>query len=98
MNSKIERRVTLLYTLVIFLFLTWIREIVTERAPNRRSDYKEEKPAKKHFYEAFDNVFCKLAFSWAGIGFSDNFTVKARKCDYDAKDQKTRSKRRFRDL
>ena len=22
-------------------------------------------------------VFCKLAFLWAGIGFSDNFTVKA---------------------
>ena len=56
MNSKIERRVTLLCTLVIFLVLTWIREIFTERAPNRRSDDKEEKPAKKHFYEAFDSV------------------------------------------
>ena len=55
-NSKIERRVTLLCTLVIFLVLTWIREIFTERAPNRRSDDKEEKPAKKDYYEAFDSV------------------------------------------
>ena len=41
---------------------------------------------------------CKLAILWAVIGFSNNFTVTARKCDYDAKHQKTRSKRRFRDL
>ena len=43
-------------------------------------------------------LFCKLAFLWAVIGFSKNFTVTARKCDHDAKHQKTRSKRRFRDL
>ena len=35
-------------------------------------------------------VFCKLAFLWAGIGFSDSFTVKAPKCDYDGKHQKAR--------
>ena len=40
-------------------------------------------------------VFCKLTFLWAGIGFSDNFTVKAQKCDYDDKHKKTTSKRRF---
>ena len=56
MNSKIERRVTLLCTLVVFLVLTWIREIFTGRAPNRRSDDKEEKQAKKDYYEASDSV------------------------------------------
>ena len=56
MNSKIERRVTLLCTLVIFLVLTWIREIFTGRAPNRRSDDKEEKQAKKDYYEASNCV------------------------------------------
>ena len=56
MNSKIERRVTLLCTLVIFLVLTWIREIVTVRAPNRRSDDKQEKQAKNYYYEASDSV------------------------------------------
>ena len=56
MNSKIKRRVTLLCTLVIFLVLTCIREIVTVRAPNRRSDDKQEKQAKKDYYEASDSV------------------------------------------
>ena len=55
MNSKIERRVTLLCRLVIFFVLTWIREIFTGRAPNRRSDDKEEKKAKKEYYEASDS-------------------------------------------
>ena len=35
-------------------------------------------------------LFCKLAVLWAVIGFSDNFTVKTPKCDYDRKHQKTR--------
>ena len=35
-------------------------------------------------------VSCKLALLWALIGFSDNFTVKTPKCDYDRKHQKTR--------
>ena len=43
-------------------------------------------------------LFCKLAVLWAVIGFSKIFTVTARKCDYDGKHQKTRSKQRFRDL
>ena len=43
-------------------------------------------------------VFCKLAILWAVVGFSKNFSVKAPKCDYDGKHQKTRSKRRFRDV
>ena len=33
-----------------------IREIFTVRAQNRRSDDKEEKQAKKHYFEAFDSV------------------------------------------
>ena len=41
---------------------------------------------------------CKLAILWAVIGFSKNFTVTVRKCDYHGKHQETRSKRRFRDL
>ena len=56
MNSKIERRVRVLCTLVIFLVLTWIREIVTVSSPNRRSDDKEEKHAKKDYYEVSDSV------------------------------------------
>ena len=56
MNSKIERRVTVPCILVIFLVLTWIREIFTVRAPNRRSNEKEEKQAKKDYYEAPDRV------------------------------------------
>ena len=43
-------------------------------------------------------LFCKLAILWAVIGFSKNFTVRVRKCDYHGKHQETRSKRRFRDL
>ena len=43
-------------------------------------------------------LFCKLAVLWAVIGFSKIFTVTARKCDCDGKHQKSRSKRRFRDL
>ena len=43
-------------------------------------------------------LFCKWAVLWAVIGFSKIFTVTARKCDYDEKHQKTRSKQRFRDL
>ena len=35
-------------------------------------------------------VFCKLGFLWAVIAFSDNFTVKAPKCDYDGRQKKTR--------
>ena len=56
MNSKIERGVTLLCILVIFLVLTCIRDIFTVRAPNRRSDDKEERQAKNDYYEAFDSV------------------------------------------
>ena len=33
-------------------------------------------------------VFCKMAFLWAVIAFSDNFTVKAPKCDYDESTKK----------
>ena len=56
MNSKIERGVTILCILVIFLVLTCIREIFTVRAPNRHSHDKEEKQAKNDYYEAFDRV------------------------------------------
>ena len=57
MNSKIERRVTVLCTFLIFLVLTWIREIVTVRAPNRRSDDKEEKQAVHLHLHLFSENF-----------------------------------------
>ena len=34
-----------------------MREIFIVRAPNWRSDYKQEKQAKKDYYEASDGVF-----------------------------------------
>ena len=47
-------RLTLLCTLVIFLVVTCIREIFTVRAPTRRSDDKEEKQAKKDYYDYYE--------------------------------------------
>ena len=35
-------------------------------------------------------VFWKLVISWAVIGFSENFTVKTAKYDYDVDHQITR--------
>ena len=35
-------------------------------------------------------VFCKLAIFWAVRGFSENFTVKTPKSDYDGEHQITR--------
>ena len=35
-------------------------------------------------------VFWKLVIFWAVIGFSENFTVKTAKCDYDVDHQITR--------
>ena len=37
-------------------------------------------------------VFCKLAIFYPVIGFSEKFTVKDLKCDYDAKHQKNKVK------
>ena len=56
MNAKIKRRVTVLCTLVIFLVRTGISEIFTVKAPNGRSDDKQEKQAKKDYFEASDCV------------------------------------------
>ena len=55
-NAKIERRVKVLCTLVIFSVLTGFSEIFAVRAPNWRSDDKEEKQAKKDYYEASNCV------------------------------------------
>ena len=35
-------------------------------------------------------VFWKLVIFWAVIGFSENFTVKAPKCNYHGKNKITR--------
>ena len=56
MNTKITRRVTVLCNIVIFLVTTGISEIFTVKAPNGRSDDKQEKQAKKDYFEASDCV------------------------------------------
>ena len=56
MNTKITRRVTVLCNMVIFLVTTGISEIFTVKAPNGRSDDKQEKQAKKDYFEASDSV------------------------------------------
>ena len=56
MNTKIAKRVTVLCNMVIFLVTTGISEIFTVRAPNWRSDDKQEKQAKKDYFEASDSV------------------------------------------
>ena len=45
-----------LQILVFVLVLTGFSEIFTVRAPNWRSDDKQEKQAKKDYYEASDSV------------------------------------------
>ena len=56
MNTKITRRVTVLCNMVIFLVTTGISEIFTVKALNGRSDDKQEKQAKKDYFEASDSV------------------------------------------
>ena len=56
MNTKITRRVTVLCNMVIFLVTTGISEIFTVRARNGRSDDKQEKQAKKDYFESSDSV------------------------------------------
>ena len=51
-----ERRVTVLCKLDIFLVLTGFSDIFTVRAQNWRSDDKQEKQAKKDYYQASDCV------------------------------------------
>ena len=56
MNTKIERRLTVVCKLVIFLVLTEFRKIFIVRAPNGRSDDEQEKQDKKDYYEVSDSV------------------------------------------
>ena len=56
MNTKITRRVTVLCNMVIFLVTTGISEIFTVRARNGHSDDKQEKQAKKDYFETSDSV------------------------------------------
>ena len=95
MKTKIERRLTVLCKLVMLLVLTGFSEIFTARAPNWRSDDKLEKQAKKDYYEASKSDF-QIAYLLGVIRFSENFPVKAQKCDYYGKHQITRWKRWFR--
>ena len=60
MNAKIER--ITLQILVFVLVLTGFSEIFTVRAPNCRSDDKQEKQAKKDYYEASDSLLQRAIF------------------------------------
>ena len=55
-KTKIDKRVRVLFKLVIFLVLSGISEIFTVRAPNWRSHDKQEKQAKKDYCETSDSV------------------------------------------
>ena len=55
-NTKVARRVTVLCNMVIFLVTTEISEIFSVGAPNWRSGDKQEKQAKKDYFEASDSV------------------------------------------
>ena len=78
MNSKIERRVTLLCTLVIFLVLTCIREIFNVRAANKSDALMISiiRQAKNDFYDASYSV---LTIFWVIMLLSKNFTLTAPK-------------------
>ena len=56
MKTKIERSGRKVCKLVIFLVLTGISEIFTVKAPNWRSYDKQEKQARKDYFEASDSV------------------------------------------
>ena len=55
-KTKIERRVTVLCKLVIFLVVTGFSQIFTVTASNWGSDDKQEKQTKKDYYEASDSL------------------------------------------
>ena len=50
-KTKIDRRLTVLCKLVIFLVVTGFTEIFIVTAPHWRCDDKQEKQAKNDFYE-----------------------------------------------
>ena len=45
--------------------------------------------AKNDYYQVSDSVL-QIGHLWAGIGFSENFTLKAPKCNYHGENQITR--------
>ena len=45
--------------------------------------------AKNDYYQVSDSVL-QIGHLWAGIGFSENFTLKAPKCNYRGENQITR--------
>ena len=58
---------------------------------------KQEKQAKKDYYEASYNV-SRTGHLLGSNRVQQNFTVKAPKCDYEGRHLKTWWKRRFRHL
>ena len=78
MNSKIERRLTLLCTLVIFLVLTCIREIFNVRAPNK-SDALMIRIIRQDKNDFYDASYSVLTIFWVVMLLSKNFTLTAPK-------------------
>ena len=70
------RRVRVLCKLVIFLVLTGISEIFTVRAPNWHSHDKQEKQAKKDYYDASDSVL-EIGYLLGSNGVSGEFHRKS---------------------
>ena len=78
MNTKITRRVTVLCNMVIFLVTTGISEIFTVKAPNGRSDDKQERQAKKDYFEASDSVL-EIGYLLGGNRVQREFYRKSSK-------------------
>ena len=81
MKTKIERRVTVLWKLVIFFVVTGFSDIFTVGAPNWRSDDKQEKQAKKDYYEASDSVL-QIGHPLRHNGFKWQFHGKSSKVSF----------------
>ena len=80
---------TVLCKLVIFLVVTGFREIFTVRAPNARSDNKQEKQANKDYYEASDCVL-EIGYLLGSNRVQWEFYRKAPKCKYHGENEITR--------
>ena len=64
--------------MVIFLVTTGISEIFTVKAPNWRSDDKQEKQAKKDYFEASDSVL-EIGYFLGGNRVQREFYRKSSK-------------------
>ena len=82
-------RVTVLCTLLILLVLTGFSEILAVRAQIDALMIRKKNKLRRIIMRRL-TVFWKLFMFWAVIGFSENFTVKAPKCNYHEENKITR--------